>query len=319
MSDGLSANGRICFGCEPLGGVDWGSFDESEINEAVKLALDLGINFFDTASIYGLGASEKRLGQLVETFGAGNEFIATKVGLTKTSEVTENGRFKIIKILDRKSLLKQVEESLKNLKIETIPLVYIHYPSDIPETIECVNVIDKLISEGKISNYGLSNFDLDLAIKMHEVLPIHSLQFEASLLHAKDAISIRKKIDWCKNNGVRSVAYGGLHKGLLTGKFMSFESNIFPATDRRSRLKSFQGNEFQDANMRLKKLAPYAAAWGISLTNLSINFLLDELGIDSVVVGIKNKMQVSEAVLSNNLHLTEFQVVKIKEIFGWSK
>jgi aryl-alcohol dehydrogenase-like predicted oxidoreductase len=319
MSDRVEEKiGRICIGCEPLGGVDWGSFDEEEISEAIMVGLGLGVNFFDTASIYGLGASEKRLGQLIKIHGDGNEFIATKIGLTRTSEAPQSGRYKIVKILDGESIVKQVDDSLSNLKLEVIPLVYIHYPSNIDETIESINVIEKLMSDGKILNYGLSNFDLDLAAKMHSLLPIHSLQFEASLLHAKDSASIREKINWCKKNGVRSVAYGGLHKGLLTGKFINYDSKVFPATDRRSRLKSFTGEDFQNVNNKLRLLWPYSSDWGISLTNLSINFLLDELFIDSVVVGIKNKIQISEVFLSNELSLTKIQIKILKELFDWS-
>src|SRR5690606_37356832 len=143
----------FCFGCEPLGGTDWGDIDLAECENAVRHAYERGVRFFDTADVYGLGASEERLSRAL----AGNRFeamIATKGGVRWSSD--EGGRARTWRDLDPAYLRGAVDDSLRRLRIDSIGLYYLHWPderTDLRETLEC---LAEMKLSGKIQRIGLS-------------------------------------------------------------------------------------------------------------------------------------------------------------------
>src|SRR5690348_16088167 len=155
MGNGVPLS-RICFGCEPLGGTDWGEVDVSAIADAVEAALEAGINFFDTAAVYGLGLSEERLSAILGE-RRHDVVIATKGGLTWTMGAA-GGRATVSRDSSLRELQLGVEGSLRRLRLEWLPVYYIHWPDPRTELRYSFEFLMKLKAEGRIGRIGCSNF-----------------------------------------------------------------------------------------------------------------------------------------------------------------
>ena len=276
----------ICFGCEPLGGTDWGDIDLVSIEKAIHKALDLGINFFDTAGVYGLGLSEERLSKIL-----GNRrhdvIIATKGGLSwKESRTVRSG---VIKDSSPIAIRKDVESSLVRLRLECLPIFFVHWP-DINTPIEDTFIeLLKLKKEGKIKSIGCSNFSAQQLKRACLISKIDYVQLPINILNT----SLDKNIaEICKKNKIQIVAYNVLLNGLLTGKFN--KNTNFQENDRRSRLPLFRGINFIDVLEKVENLKLKAAENNSTITNYAINWVLKQKNICSVVIGIKNSEQIAE-------------------------
>ena len=203
LPDDLS---KFCFGCEPLGGVDWGEVNLKEISNAIELAVDYGINFFDTAAVYGLGLSETRLSKIL-----GNKrhdiYIATKGGLVWENNNNSNNRTIISKNSSPKTIRKGVEESLTRLRVDKIPIYYIHWPDlnvDIRHTFE---ELSKLQNEQKIIRIGCSNFNINQLEKACSVANVSLLQIPINILNLEKAQDL---LSFSINHNVGVAAYNVL-------------------------------------------------------------------------------------------------------------
>ncbi len=276
----------ICFGCEPLGGTDWGDVDLVSIEKAIHKALDLGINFFDTAGVYGLGLSEERLSKIL-----GNRrhdvIIATKGGLSWKESRTV--RSVVIKDSSPIAIRKDVESSLVRLRLECLPIFFVHWP-DINTPIEDTFIeLLKLKKEGKIKSIGCSNFSAQQLKRACLISKIDYVQLPINILNT----SLDKNIaEICKKNKIQIVAYNVLLNGLLTGKFN--RNTNFQENDRRSRLPLFRGINFIDVLEKVENLKLKAAENNSNITNYAINWVLKQKNICSVVIGIKNSEQIAE-------------------------
>lgn len=276
----------LCFGCEPLGGTDAGNVNFYSIKKAIHVALDLGVNFFDTAGSYGLGLSEKRLSKIL-----GNRrhdlVIATKGGLSWRKSGSE--RSLVIKNSSPPAIRKDVESSLRRLRLETLPIFFVHWP-DMNISIEDTFIeISKLQKEGKVQSIGCSNFSVNQIKRACSVSRVEYLQLPINLLSNTLDSNIS---DICKKKKIKVIAYNILANGLLTGKLN--ESSKFGKNDRRSRLPLFKGAKFFNALKRVEKIKVKAAKNNSTLLNYSINFVLSKKNIFSAIVGIKNSKQIIE-------------------------
>lgn len=279
---------KLCFGCEPLGGTDWGVVDLEEIGKAIRCALDHGVNFFDTAGVYGLGESERRLANILGDMRH-EVIIGTKGGLS-----WEGGnpglRARVYRDSSPSALRRDVEESLRRLRVETIPIYYVHWPDPKTDIRETFQFLSTLKAEGKIQNIGCSNFNalqLKTACRYADVsyiqLPINILgnsRIEASL---ENVISEHK---------IKVVAYNVLAYGLLTGKFTNQSS--FAENDRRSRLAIFRGDDFKAVLKAVKDISLEAQKNNKTCAQYSIMKVLEMKHIVSVVLGIKSVKQFIE-------------------------
>lgn len=287
---------RICFGCEPLGGTDWGDVNIADIASAISRSLEFGVNFFDTAAIYGLGLSEIRLSEIL---GARRHdvFIATKGGLS-WADVSLGGRASISKDSSPANIRLGVEDSLRRLRIDCIPIYYIHWPdpnTEISLTFECLS---KLQDEVKIGKIGCSNFSAAQVRKASEVSEITFVQLPLNLLdrelHPDMGELVREK-------GIGVVAYNVLANGLLTDKYDG--TSRFPRNDRRSRLPLFQGKVFEDALKKVADISVAAAAANQTCAQYAISRVLEQTGVVSAILGVKNGLQIDEncSILSKRL------------------
>jgi myo-inositol catabolism protein IolS len=286
----MSQNKKLVIGTEQLGGEDWGNLDLNLVSESIKYALDNGIKSFDTAHVYGLGLSEKRLSNLLGEKRHECEII-TKVGLSWDIQEASS-RAIIKKDLSYSSMRSSVESSLKNLRIDCIPILFAHWP-DNKHTIQ--NVIESLYlirDAGLVNKIGLSNFDLNEVINIQKFTPIDFYQGSLSLLD-QSKVDLYRRIS---SMGIGILTYGPLHHGLLTGKYN--EDSIFLNSDRRHRMEGFSGIKSRNNYKKVEIVKEYARNLKCNLTQLSI-IILYHLGIDlRVIVGVKNIKQLQQNISS---------------------
>lgn len=278
---------RICFGCEPLGGADWGQIDVSDIARAISRALELGVNFFDTADVYGLGASEERLSEILGS-KRHEVVIATKGGMSWTA-ASSGGRAIISRDSSPRYLKAAVEASLRRLRIDRLPVYFIHWPdpnTEIRATFEC---LAELRDEGKIGQIGCSNFSAAQVRVACEVTEVSFVQLPVNMLGDDIGPEMANLV---KEKGVAVVAYNVLANGLLTGKYNV--NSRFALDDRRSRLPLFQGERYRQALRQLADISAMAAAENLTCAQYAISWALGRPGVVSSILGIKNRGQIEE-------------------------
>lgn len=277
---------KICFGCEPLGGVDSGNVDLDEITKAIHKALDLGVNFFDTAGVYGLGLSEERLSKILGNL-RNKVVIATKGGLSWKKSSTK--RSDVFKDSSPIAIRRDVEKSLLRLRLECLPIFYVHWPDENTPIQNTFFELLKLKNEGKIMSIGCSNFSVHQLSEACKITKVDYLQLPINLLSGKlnDEIS-----QFCTNNKIKLIAYNVLENGLLSGKLN--KNSFFPENDRRSRLPLFKGEKFINVLKRIDELRIEAEKNNNTLLQYAINWVLVQKNLCSVIIGIKNSEQIIE-------------------------
>ncbi len=262
----------------------WGHVDDRESIAAIHQALDLGINFIDTAPIYGLGHSETIVGKAIT--GRRDEVVlATKCGLLFPQRKDQLPP----RCLRQDSVIRECDQSLRRLQTDHIDLYQCHWPdpeTDIRETMEALIELQRL---GKIRAIGVSNFSCQQMSMAREYGPVHCLQPPFSMIHYRTAEDL---LPYCESNDIAVVPYSPLAKGLLTGKFGA--DDIFH--DVRERDPEFMGVRFQRNLNLVAALQEIALRYDKSVAQLAINWTASFPGVTSPIVGAKRPSQVVENV-----------------------
>ncbi|MEK7403991.1 MAG: aldo/keto reductase [Acidobacteriota bacterium] len=278
---------RIGFGCEQLGGFDWGIVDEKLATAAVDKALAYGVNFFDTANVYGLGRSEELLSKALGP-RRHEVVIATKCGLTWTTN-GNGGRARTYLDGRPETILQSLEGSLRRLRVDSISLCLLHWPDPAAPLEETLGALERLMRSGKIRSLGLSNYAADLIRRANQIVPISVVESPYSLINrgAENEVFV-----CCQRLGIGVVAYGALAQGLLTGKYAAGTS--FGANDRRSRLPHFQGEACQKNLTAVQCMKTLGARYGKTAAQTAIRWVLDHPAVSCALFGAKSFAQVEE-------------------------
>lgn len=291
-------------GC-PLGGYGWGDTQHESLINTVRAAVDSGINFFDTADVYGLGESERNL---AEALGKG---INDVVIMTKFGVRNENGK----SFYDNSPeyILKAVEGSLKRLNREYIDLYQVHYRDGVTPLAEVVETLEKLKKQGKIRYYGLSNIHQNDVSELaaFKENPFVSFQDEYSLAcrkNEKDMFLFRDEFK------MTPFTWGSLGQGILTGKYD--KNCVFEANDRRSReiYVNFHGEKLLKNLQIVEVMKEISAEIGKSVSSIAIRWILDYLKGSVVLVGAKRPSQIQSNAEALGWELTEEQIKRLEEI-----
>lgn len=280
---------RIGFGCGPLGGTDWGPFDEQEGIAAVSRAVELGVTFFDTADVYGLGRSERLLSKALAE-RRHDMVIASKCGVNWEKR-PRGQRAKTFYDSDPKRVVEALEDSLRRLQIDAIPLYFIHWPDPNTPFAATVEALLRCRDEGKIRYFGLSNFSADQIREVSAIARVAAVQVQYSLI---DRSAERDVLPCAQELGISAITYGSLAQGLLTGKYNA-EAQFGP-DDRRHQLEHFGGEELQANGEMLCRLKENAKRLQKSPGQLAIRWVLDNPDVSSTIVGIKSRRQVEQNV-----------------------
>jgi aryl-alcohol dehydrogenase-like predicted oxidoreductase len=283
---------RVGFGCWPLGGGPWGPIDDTEAKEAIFAALDLGIDWFDTAPIYGHGAADERLTRVLGD-RIRDVVIATKVGV-RFDAATDHAESD----LDPSHVRSDCEASLRRLGVERIDLLQVHWPCERGTPIEdTLGALVALRDAGKIRAFGLCNYGAEeLGAALDAEPSIASLQSPLSLIRreAQDAL-----LPLVERRDVAFLAYETLGRGLLTGKYVT--PPTFSADDLRSHDPRFRGSRFLSIAALARNLGAIGDKIGASAAAVATGWALSRPGVSHAIVGARSAAQIREAALSPRL------------------
>jgi aryl-alcohol dehydrogenase-like predicted oxidoreductase len=250
--------------------------------DAVHAAVDAGINLFDVAGVYGLGQAESLLSRAL-----GNKrrevIIATKGGLKWDCQ----GR--VSRDASSQQIVQDLEESLRRLRLDVIPLYQVHWPDPQTPLEETLDALARCQSEGKIQFIGLSNFSLEEMQSAHRTARIASLQTQYNLLSREIENGV---LAWCFASQTSVLAHTALARGLLSGK-RSLGSQ-FQANDTRARSSYFSDEGRSQKQSLLDLLDRLSKRTGRSVSSISLRWILDDPRVTSVLVGIKSRAQLKE-------------------------
>lgn len=295
---------RLCMGGCPMGGYGWGKVQEDELIEAVHIAMEQGINFFDTSDTYGLGQSERTLAKAL-----GNRrnqvTIASKFGVRVEKDRTRYDN-------SPEWIRTALQNSLKRLNTDYIDLYQIHYRDGKTPIDTVVDTLEELKKAGHIRYYGISNIHQeDLAELQKHTGKFVSLQDEYSLACRKNENDLLELAD--KLN-LTPMTWGSLGQGILTGKYDRTVS--FGADDRRSRdvYVNFHGDKLLKNLEIVEAMKPIAAAHGKSVAAVAIRFILDHIPQSVVLCGSKRASQVLSNVEGVDWKLSEKEIKLLDKV-----
>jgi len=279
---------EIGLGCWQIG-ADWGTVSEDKAKEVLKSSFENGVNFFDTADVYGMGRSEKFVGEFIKSVSE-RIYVATKAGRQINPHVAEG-------YYDKALMESYVDQSLSNLNVETIDLLQMHCPpTEVYSSDKTFEMLDYLVSKGKIQNYGFSVQTVDEALECIKRPNTKSIQVIFNIFRQKPAEELFKI---AKEKEIAIIVRVPLASGLLTGKFNKDSS--FASDDHRNYNingdafdvgETFSGVNFNKALgavEELKNLLPD----GMTLSQLSLKWILMHDAVSVVIPGAKNKEHVN--------------------------
>jgi aryl-alcohol dehydrogenase-like predicted oxidoreductase len=283
----------------------WGEQDDDESVRAIVAGLDAGVNWIDTAAIYGHGRAETTVARAIA--GRRDEvFVATKCG-----RVWEGDSREIGKCLRRSSVLAEADASLRRLRVDVIDLYQIHWPEPDDEIEEGWAAIGDLIEAGKVRFGGVCNFSVAQLERVQAIRPVVSLQPPYSMLKRDVEAEI---LPWCAAHDVGVVAYSPMQAGLLTGAFTKARAASLGADDWRSRSPFFQEPQLSNNLRIVDGLRPIAARLGVTVAQVALAWVLRAPVVTSAIAGARRPQQIDETVKAGNVSLPPEVVAEIEAL-----
>ena len=295
----------IGFGAWAIGGGNWdfawGAQDDSESIRAIHQALDEGINWIDTAAIYGLGHSEEIVGQAVGS-SPHKPLIFTKCSMRWDAER------KIYRSLTAASVVEELEGSLRRLGVEMIDLYQIHWPNPDEEIEEGWAELARQQKAGKIRWIGVSNFNVAQMKRAQAIAPITSLQPPYSMLRPAIEAEI---LPFCLENGIGVINYSPMVSGLLTGRMSAERVAAMPADDWRRKAVEFNEPRLSRNLKLVEVLREIGSAHGVEPGVVAVAWTLHHPAITAAIVGGRSGEQVKGLAPALRFRLTEEEFARI--------
>ena len=295
----------ICFGTWQLGG-DWGGFDAHEATVAIRHALDLGVNIFDTAQAYGFGASERLLGHALKPelrTRRDDLVIATKGGLRP------DGNGGVVRDASPDWLRIGVERSLRALGVDHIDLYQLHWPDPSVPVEESAGALQSLVDDGKLRHVGVSNFDVDQMAAFARTRPVETLQPQYHLLRRDVEADV---LPYCAEHDIGVLVYGPLAHGLLTGAID--ERTAFEDGDWRGASPVFTGEALHRNVEVVHRLERLARDRGTTVSALAIAWTLANPAVHVAIVGARRMSHVEASLAAAGLELDAADLAEIDAI-----
>lgn len=301
---------RIGLGTWAIGGgswkFGWGPQADSDSVRAIHRALDLGINWIDTAPVYGLGHCEEVVGEALATLKE-RPIVATKCGRCWDEQR------QIYPCLKRDSILKEAEASLRRLRVETIDLYQIHWPQPEEDIEEAWEAITSLIRAGKVRYAGVSNFNSSQLARLQKIAPVASLQPPYSMLvRGIEA----ETLPYCAQHNIGVIVYSPMQKGLLTGKVTRQWVAELASDDHRRNDPQFNEPKLSSNLELVEQLKKLAVAHGKTVAQLAIAWTLRRPEVTAAIVGARRPEQVDELVGAGDWQLESSDIQAIESLLA---
>jgi aryl-alcohol dehydrogenase-like predicted oxidoreductase len=295
----------VGFGAWAIGGdgweFGWGEQDDKASVAAIHRALELGVNWIDTAAVYGMGHSEQVVAYALRTWSGPRPYVFTKCGL----RWDEQGY--VHRSLSAKSIRSECEESLRRLNVDVIDLYQIHWPTEDLE--EGVRAMARLQKEGKVRWIGLSNFDVDQMRQAQTIAPITSLQPPYSLVRREVEL---ETLPYCRSYGLGAIVYSPMASGLLTGAMTRDRAAILSNSDWRSRDVEFKEPKLSKNLALVERLRDVGERHGRPPGQVAIAWTLHNPAVTGAIVGARSARQIEGTVGAADLRLTHDEIAEIE-------
>jgi aryl-alcohol dehydrogenase-like predicted oxidoreductase len=302
----------IGYGAWAIGGSGWqfawGHQDDNDSIAAIHSALELGVNWIDTAAVYGLGHSEEVVARALQSWSGPRPYVFTKCGLRWDA----SGQVR--KVLRADSIRAEVDFSLRRLGVDVIDLYQIHWPPD-PDSAELEegwSTMSNLKREGKVRWIGVSNFNLQQLSRANAIAPVTSLQPPYSLLHRQVENDI---LPHCQSEGIGAIVYSPMASGLLTGAMTRERIANLPKDDWRKGHSDFTEPNLSRNLALVGRLQQIARRRGRSAGEVAVAWTLQNPAVTGAIVGARNAHQAEGVMRAGELRLTEEEVRQIEEGF----
>jgi aryl-alcohol dehydrogenase-like predicted oxidoreductase len=296
---------RMGFGAWAIGGsgweFGWGEQDDKASIAAIHRALELGINWIDTAAVYGMGHSEEVVARALQSWSGPRPHVFTKCGL----RWDEQGY--VHRDLQAVSIRRECEESLRRLNVDAIDLYQIHWPTEDFE--EGWTEMARLQKEGKVRWIGVSNFDAVELQRANEIAHVTALQPPYSLIRREIESDV---LPYGRSNNIGVIVYSPMASGLLTGAMTRQRIAKLPASDWRSRDVEFTEPKLSKNLVLVERLREVGESYGRPPGQVAIAWTLRNLAVTGAIVGARNAEQVERNVGAADLQLTDEDVSKIE-------
>jgi aryl-alcohol dehydrogenase-like predicted oxidoreductase len=280
----------------------WGPQDDNESIEAIHRALDLGINWIDTAAIYGLGHSEEMVGKALKGYSGSKPYVFTKCSMRWHADRS------IYRSLKAASVREEAEASLRRLQVETIDLYQIHWPNPEDEIEEGWETLARLKAEGKVRWIGVSNFSVAQMERVQKIAPITSLQPPYSML--RRAIE-QEQLPFAETHGIGVINYSPMASGLLTGAMTAERVAAFPEDDWRRRAVEFNEPRLS-RNLRLVDLLrAIGNDHNVNPGVVAVAWTLYHRAVTAAIVGGRSAVQVEGLAPALHFRLSEDEFARI--------
>jgi aryl-alcohol dehydrogenase-like predicted oxidoreductase len=282
----------------------WGHQEDDDSIAAIREALDRGLNWIDTAAVYGLGHSEEVVAKALE--GVANKpYVFTKC------ERTWNANREIVKCLKRDSIFREVEDSLRRLKVDVIDLYQIHWPEPDEDVEEGWTALADLKEQGKVRHIGVSNFNVSQLKRAQAIAPVTSLQPPYSLSSPEVGAEI---LPYCLSQDIGVIVYAPMKSGLLTGAMTRERVANLPDDDFRKRALAFQEPNLSKNLAIVDVLRKIGNEHGRTPGEVAIAWTLNNPAVTAAIVGMRNSKQVDGVIGAATFRLSPEEVSELEAV-----
>jgi aryl-alcohol dehydrogenase-like predicted oxidoreductase len=299
---------RVGFGAWAIGGggweFGWGPQQDEESVEAIHRALELGVNWIDTAAAYGFGRSEQVVGRAIQGLSQ-RPYVFTKASLL------DDGTGRVRHSLKRDSVLREAEASLQRLGVDTIDLYQIHWPDPEEDIEEGWSALAELKEQGLVRHIGVSNFDAAQMRRIQAIAPVETLQPPYSLV---DRAAEGEILPFAEREGIGVIVYSPMGSGLLTGAMTRARIEQMPADDWRARDPRFTEPQLTRHLALAEQLRDVADRHGVTPGAVAVAWTLRNPAVDGAITGFRRPSQVDPVVAAAGLDLTAEDMNQIEAV-----
>lgn len=297
---------KLGLGTNKVGGHNlFKDLNEKDGYDLVREALNQGINFLDTAYVYGIGRSEEIIGDVLQDYDRSKVIIATKAAQDKSQDMAMNNSADFIK--------KSVDEALLRLKTDYIDIFYLHFPDEKTPKDEAVETLDEIRKAGKIRAIGVSNFSLDQIKEANANGKVDIVEDQYSLVHRS---AVKEELEYLQAQNISFVPYFPLASGLLTGKYSLDDWDKFKNTDGGQLLGDFSKEQYDKAIQGIEGIRKIADSHQATVTQTVLAWYMANPAISVVIPGARNVEQVKNNAAALHIELSPAEYQQIDQLFS---